>query len=188
MKTKNTDSVSSAVEYPIALLGAGVKLAKGYLKANKSWAELASLCIVEAVDWKGLIKFAFVQAGGIERDSRGAITNASKFIAASLAVRQGLMDAREFAALKTDAASAAFKQAGGMDGDGLNPEAWLEAYRFPAPKAETGKKDETSGERKPLSSDAFILALILQKRNEMTVEGRKAAASALIEGLTKSDL
>jgi hypothetical protein len=182
---------SAAVEFPQALVGVGVKLAKSSMKGNKSFAELASLCIVENVDWQGLIKFSFIQAGGVARDARGAITNCSKFIAASLAVREGKLDAREFANLKTDVASAAFKQAGGMKDGGLDPDEWLEAYRNPA-KVEAGG-GEAGGEAgggggSPMSPDAFVLALILQKRNEMTVEGRKVAATALLEGMTKADL
>jgi hypothetical protein len=190
MAITSNEVKSTAVEFPQALVGEGVKLAKGSLKANKSWAELASLCITENVDWQGLIKFCFVQAGGVPRDARGAIGNASKFAAASLCVRQGKMDAREFASLKTDAASAAFKQAGGMKDGGLDPDKWLEAYRFPTPKPETGGGETGGGEAKgpPMSPDSFILAMILQKRAEMTTEGRKAAAAALIEGMTKADL
>jgi hypothetical protein len=191
MTTIKNESLKSAVEYPSALIGEGVKLAKSQLKANKSWADLASLCIVESVEWQGLIKFAFIEAGGVARDARGAITNASKFVAASLAVRQGKMNVREFASLKTDVASAAFKQAGGMKDGGLDPDAWLEAYRFPTPKTEAGgdkPASEGGSGGSPMSPDSFILAMILQKRAEMTTEGRKAAATALLQGMTKADL
>jgi len=188
MATIKNDSVkSTTVEFPQALVGEGVKLAKSSMKGNKSFAELASLCIVEDVDWQGLIKFAFVEAGGVARDARGAITNCSKFVAASLAVRQGKMDAREFASLKTDVASAAFKAAGGMKDGGLDPDAWIEAYRNPPAKAETGD-GESGGEREPMSPDAFMMAMVLHKRDQMTIEGRKAAATALLEGMTKADL
>jgi hypothetical protein len=192
MTTIKNESVKSTVEFPSALVGEGVKLAKASLKANKSWAELASLCLIENVDWQELIKFAFVQAGGVARDARGAITNASKFVAPSLAVRQGTMSAREFASLKTDVASAAFKQAGGMKDGGIDPDKWLEAYRNPAAKAGTGGGEagggEAGGSGSPMSPDSFVLALVLQKRAEMTTEGRKAAAIALMEGMTKADL
>ena len=143
MATTPKEVKSAAVEFPQALLGEGVKLAKASMKANKSWAELASLCIAESVDWQGLIKFAFITAGGVARDARGTITNASKFVAASIAVRQGKLSAREFASLKTDIASVAFKQAGGMQDGGLDPDKWLEAYRNPT-KPETGG-GETGG-------------------------------------------
>ena len=187
--------------FPQALMSEGVKLAKSASKLNKSFAELASLCIVESVDWQALIKFAFVEAGGVDRDARGAITNCSKFIAASLAVRQGKMGAREFASLKTDVASAAFKQAGGMKDGGLEPDKWLEAYHNPTPKTGMGGGEGGGGEGgggeggggeggggKPMSPDAFVLALCLQKREEMTKEGRIAAASALLINITKAEL
>lgn len=170
MKNVNTVAVESvAVEFPQSLLETGTALAKSTMKAQLKFALLWADAIQAGCDGVELIKACFVAAGFTARDARSVTTNASKFVAPALMVRTGDMSEKALFALKTQEAADAFKRAGGMKGDGLNPAAWSEARRENAEEADkpkTGEARPPSGdEKEKLSVSAFqILSAAISLR------------------------
>ena len=116
-----------AIVFPAALMMEGVKLAKSKMNNQLLIALLWADAILADFDGVELIKACFIEAGFTARNARGTTTNASKFVAPALMVRDGEMTEKAFFALKTQEARDAFKWAGGMKGNGLDPTAWNEA-------------------------------------------------------------
>jgi hypothetical protein len=161
------------VTFPQALLVAGITLVKATMKNQLKFALLWADTILASHDGQELIKACFVAAGYTARDARGTITNSSKFVAPALLFRSGEMTEKEFFALSTSEAAAAFKEAGGMKGEGLNPEAW-QAAREEITARETVEK--TSGEARPpsgeerpsLSAFQILSAAIALRKGELS--------------------
>jgi hypothetical protein len=155
----------------------GVTLAKASMKSQLKFALLWADAILQNVDGVELIKACFVAAGYTTRDARGTTTNASKFVAPALMVRNGGMSEKAFFALKTTEAAAAFKEAGGMKGDGLDPAAWQAAREDIAAREAVekvgGEGRPPSGEEKEkLSLSAFqiLSAAISLRKSELNPE------------------
>jgi len=176
MKKKNTDTVESTaietVTFPQALLVAGITLVKATMKNQLKFALLWADTIIAEHDGNELIKACFVAAGYTSRDARGTVTNSSKFVAPAILFRNGKMTEKEFYALKMTECLPIFKENGGMDGDGLNPDAWL-AMREDIASRETEKVDREarppSGEKDKPSLSAFqiLSAAISLRKSEL---------------------
>ena len=184
MKT-NTNNVSTeaAIVFPPALMSEGVKLAKSKMKNQMLFALLWADAILEDIDGVELIKACFVQAGFTARDARGTTTNSSKFVAPAILYREGKMTEKAFFALKTQEASDAFKRAGGMKGDGLNPEAWSEARRENAEEADkpkTGEARPPEGEKPALSAFQILSAAIALRKGELNPNERALLVEQLL--------
>ena len=172
-----TATENATVEFPPALMAEGVTLAKASMKSQLKFALLWADAILQNVDGVELIKACFVAAGYTTRDARGTTTNASKFVAPALMVRNGAMSEKAFFALKTAEAAAAFKEAGGMKGDGLDPAAWQAAREDIAAREAVekvgGEGRPPSGEEKEkLSLSAFqiLSAAISLRKSELNPE------------------
>jgi hypothetical protein len=173
MKNNTVDTTAAIVIFPPALMEQGVTLAKSTMKAQLKFALLWADAILQDCDGVELIKACFVAAGFTARDARSVTTNASKFVAPALLYREGKMTEKAFFAMKTQEAADAFKRAGGMKGDGLNPTAWLEARRAnneDAEKPKTGDARPPSGEEKDkpsLSAYQILSAAISLRKSEL---------------------
>jgi hypothetical protein len=186
MKNNNTtDTAAEKVTFPQALLAMGVTLVKATMKNQLKFALLWADAILLGHDGNELIKACFIAAGYTARDGRGTITNSSKFVAPALLFRSGEMTEKEFFALSTSEASAAFKEAGGMKGDGLNPTAWQAAREEIASREAvektSGEARPPSGEDKPtLSAFQVLSAAIALRKGELTPEERVALSNQLL--------
>ena len=173
MKNNTVAVESVAVEFPQSLLETGTALAKSTMKAQLKFALLWADAIQASCDGVELIKACFVAAGFTARDARSVTTNASKFVAPALMVRTGDMSEKAFFALKTQEAADAFKRAGGMKGEGLNPESWSEARRENAEEADkpkTGDARPPEGDEKDkpsLSAYQILSAAISLRKGEL---------------------
>jgi len=164
----NTTIETATVAFPPALLAEGAKLAKAKMKNQLLFALFWADGILQGFDGVELIKACYVQAGFTARDARGTTTNSSKFVAPALMVRNGDMSEKDFFALKTSEAANAFKEAGGMKGDGLEPTAWQAARedianREPLEKT-SGEARPPSGEDKPSLTAFQILSAAISLR------------------------
>jgi len=176
MTNTNTKNVSTAetTTFPASLMEQGITLAKASMKSQLKIALLWADAILASCDGVELIKACFVQAGYTARDARGTTTNASKFVAPALMVRNGDMSEKAFFALKTADAAAAFKEAGGMKGDGLDPAAWQAAREEIAAREAVekvgGESRPPSGEEKDkpsLSAFQILSAAISLRKSEL---------------------
>ena len=174
--TNTTATTTAAVVFPADLMAEGMRLAKSTMKAQQRFALLWADAIAVDIDGAELIKASFVAAGFTARDSRGVVTNSSKFVAAALMVRSGAMTEKEFFSLKTEECAAAFKAAGGMKGDGLDPTAWQAARESNAASAAKpaasleGRPPEGEAAAKTLSAFEVLAAAISLRKREMTPE------------------
>jgi hypothetical protein len=188
MKNVNTvDTTAAIVTFPASLLETGTALAKATMKAQLKFALLWADAILQDVDGVELIKACFVAAGFTARDARSVTTNASKFVAPARMVREGSMSEKAFFALKTAEAASAFKEAGGMKGDGLEPAAWQAAREEIAAREAVekvgGEARPPSGEEKDkptLSAYQILSAAISLRKGELTPEERVSLSNQLL--------
>jgi hypothetical protein len=169
-----TATDNAIVIFPPALMEQGVTLAKAAMKSQLKIALLWADAILQGVDGVELIKACFVAAGYAARDARGTTTNASKFVAPARMVRNGDMSEKAFFALKTADAAAAFKEAGGMKGDGLDPAAWQAAREDIASREAVekvgGEGRPPEGNKPSLSAFQILSAAISLRKSELNVE------------------
>ena len=161
---------NATVAFPPALVAEGVKLAKSKMKNQMMFALLWADAILANFDGVELIKACFVEAGFTARDARGTTTNSSKFVAPAIMYREGKMTEKAFFALKTQEAGDAFKRAGGMKGDGLDPEAWSEARRAnndDAEKPKVGEARPPEGDKPALTAFQILSAAISLRKAEL---------------------
>lgn len=191
---KNNDTVNNAtatatatVEFPPALMADGIALAKAIMKSQLKFALLWADAILQDCDGLELIKACYVAAGFTARDARGTTTNSSKFVAPALMVRNGAMSEKAFFALKTSEASAAFKEAGGMKGEGLSPAAWQSAREEIASREAVekvgGEARPPSGEEKDkpsLSAYQILSAAIALRKGELNQNERALLVEQLL--------
>jgi len=149
MKNNTVDTTAAIVAFPASLMERGVSLAKSQMKGQFKIGLFRADAILQGVDDVELLKACYVAAGYTARDSRSSVTNSDKYLAAALMVREGEMSEKEYLALSTAEASAAFKAAGGARGEGRNPAAWKQA-RIDLAKQAAGEK---AGEARPPSGD-----------------------------------
>ena len=166
------NTAAETVTFPQALLVAGITLVKATMKNQLKFALLWADAILLGHDGNDLIKACFVAAGYTARDARGTVTNSSKFVAPALLVKGGEMTEKEFFALSTSEAAAAFKESGGMKGEGLNPSAWQAAREAissrEAEEKPSGEARPPSGEDKPsLSAFQILSAAIALRKGEL---------------------
>jgi hypothetical protein len=182
----NNKVEKTTVEFPKELMDTCMKLAKSYMNIQRKFALFRADCILDGFDDRELVKAAFVAAGYEQRDSRGAITNSDKFLAAALMVRNNDMSEKDFFALKTAEAAAAFKAAGGADGGGRDPEAWKNARIDLAKQAAGEKAGEArppSGEEKnkpQLTAYEIGIAFVSLRKDEMSLVERKDLSDRLL--------
>lgn len=150
---------TDTIEFAAADIATACKIAKAHGKAQLDNALQFATWLVNGIDWQELIRRAFVEIGQTRRDAGGMIGNASKFIAPARLVLDGRMTKGEYMALKTAEASAAFKAAGGMAGDGLDPDAWLEARAAIAAEASKPKAERVKVETPETPNGAKVTAL-----------------------------
>ena len=177
VKATATETETATVIFPPALMAEGIALAKSTMKAQLKFALLWADAILQDVDGVELIKACFIAAGYTARDARGTTTNASKFVAPARMVRGKVMSEKDFFALKMPEAAAAFKEAGGMKGDGLDPAAWQAARKEIAKREAVekvgGEARPPSGEEKAkpaLSAFQILSAAISLRKSELNVE------------------
>jgi hypothetical protein len=181
MKEEN----KTQVEFTAQDITTATKMAKAHGKAQLENAMQFAAWIIAEIDWKELMRRAFVEIGQTRRDAGGMIGNAAKFIAPALLVHDGRMTKGEFMALKTADASAAFKAAGGMAGDGLDPDSWLEARAAIAAEASKPKAERAPAEKvdaptaSKLSALEKALAVIHLVKGELTETDCDAIRAAL---------
>ena len=181
------NTAAETIAFPQALLAVGITLVKAVMKSQLKFALLWADAILLGHDGQELIKACFVAAGYTARDARGTITNASKFVAPALMHRHGNMTEKEFFALVTSDAAAAFKEAGGMKGEGLNPDAW-QAARDYLDNRETDAKVGSearppSGEEKDkpsLSAFQILSAAIALRKSELNPNERALLVEQLL--------
>jgi hypothetical protein len=181
MKEKN----NTQVEFAAQDITTAVKMAKAHGKAQLDNALQFAAWLIAGIDWKELMRRAFVEIGQSRRDAGGMIGNAAKFIAPARLVHEGRMTKSEFMALKTADASAAFKRAGGMAGDGLEPDAWLEARAELAAEASKPKAERAPAEKvdppaaSRMSALEKVLAVIHLVKSELTDSDKQAIREAI---------
>jgi hypothetical protein len=187
MKNTVIDTTAAAiVEFPPSLMKQGISLVKQDAKIQLKFALLWVDATLTGHDGKALIKACYVAAGFKEREARGTITNSSKFVAPALLFRKGEMTENEFFDLKLSECAPIFKANGGMDGDGLNPDAWLamrEEIKNQEPEKVGGEARLPSGEEKEkLSLSAFqiLSAAISLRKSELTPEERVSLSNQLL--------
>jgi hypothetical protein len=187
MKNNTVDTTAAIVTFPASLLETGTALAKSTMKAQLKFALLWADAVLQDVDGVELIKACFVAAGFTARDARSVTTNASKFVAPALLYREGKMTEKAFFAMKTQEAADAFKRAGGMKGDGLDPIAWNEARRLNKEEAdkpkESGDARPPSGEEKDkpaLSAYQILSAAISLRKGELNPNERALLVEQLL--------
>ena len=172
MKNNNNEvNETSVVTFPQALMAMGITLVKTLAKTQLKFSLLWADAILLGHDGQALIKACYVAAGYVEREARGTISNSSKFVAPALAFREGKISEKEFFALKMTQCAPIFKENGGMDGEGLNPDAWLAmrdeiANREPLEK-ESKDARPPSGEQPSLSAFQILSAAISLRKSEL---------------------
>lgn len=176
MKVETKKAVKNAPEtiaFPPALMAAGVALVKLTAKTQLKFALLWADAILAGHDGQELISACYVAAGYEARDARGVKTNSSKFVAPALLFRNGKMTEKDFYALKMTECAPIFKVNGGMDGDGLNPDAWQSAREARSENAKDAEKPKTSearlpeGDKPALSAFQILSAAISLRKSEL---------------------
>jgi hypothetical protein len=185
MKTKNEvlNTVAKTVTFPQALLAMGVTLVKATMKNQLKFALLWADARIGGHDGQALIKACYVAAGYVEREARATITNSSKFVAPALLFRDGKMTEKEFFALKMTQCLPIFKENGGMDGEGLDPDAWLamrEEILNREPETAKGEARPPSGEDKPSLSAFQVLSAAISLRKSELSEDEKSQLVMII--------
>lgn len=185
--TQTESSTDKQVEFAQADIAIAAKMARAHGKAQLDNAMQFAAWLIAGIDWKELMRRAFVAIGQSRKDAGSMIGNAAKFIAPARLVHEGRMTKAEFMALKTADASAAFKRAGGMAGDGLEPDSWLEARAEIAaeaskPKAERApaeKVDAPEASKGKVTARENIIAIIHMSKGELTASDCDAIRAAL---------
>ena len=171
-----TENATATVEFPPSLMKQGVTLVKQGAKIQLKFALLWVDATLTGHDGRALIKACYVASGFKEREARGTITNSSKFVAPAMLFRKGEMTENEFFGLKLTECAPIFKANGGMDGDGLNPDAWLamrEEIKNQDPETSKGGARLPSGEEKDkpsLSARQILSAAITFQQDNLNLD------------------